>query len=408
MALTAMGAQPIVDTDQHVTETIDIWTARVSKKYRDVAPRVETNPKTGRRQWRIGDKWYWTVAGGFVSQAGWPEHPPSAPVEFDEIDTAMYDAHDRLKRLDSYGIDAAILYPNLVGFAANAVVALGAEAANDMVRAYNDYMHEWASADPQRLFPMAMMPFWDMDATCMEIDRCVNLGFKGLLFANKLENIGYPQFLDRHWDPLYARAQDYDIPVNYHIGFDLDSFHEEENVSLIREGDQIDTPLILANSLMANANQIGRIVMSDICERFPRLKLVHVETGFGQYPYYLESLDWYWEVYGLAETLPDRKFPSEYFRRQCYGTHWHERTPESVFEQVADNFMFSTDYPHITSLGPGPAGGTTLTPAEYALEVYGGWSPELRDKALYKNACEVYKIDLHKRDQDTSLDTVGA
>ena len=40
---------PVVDVDSHVIEPADLWTSRVSPKYREQAPHVVADPKTGRQ-----------------------------------------------------------------------------------------------------------------------------------------------------------------------------------------------------------------------------------------------------------------------------------------------------------------------------------------------------------------------
>lgn len=387
----------IVDTDSHVTELPDVWTSRVPKKYAEIVPHVGVHPKTGRRHWRVGDAWYWPVAGAGTSQAGWHEYLPSSPWEYEEVDPAIYKAEQRLERLDEYGIDIQLIYPNLIGFVSAALIPLGYDVATMCVRAWNDFMWEWCSADHRRLVPMAMLPFWDIDASLAEMERCVNLGFKGVLFANKFERINLPSFVSEHWDRVYAAAQDFDVPINYHLGFD--SFDErmaqdgaraamrdsgpEATVRFINDG---------INAFMTQPGVLGRLLTSGICERFPRLRFVSVETGFGQFPFYLEMLDWYWKQYNGGKILP--LLPSEYFRRQCFATYWFERSTLEQLRLYPDNFMFSTDYPHGTSLSPGPCGGTTLKPSEYAALGHSSLDPALRTKVLSTNAAALYKLDL--------------
>ena len=40
---------------------------------------------------------------------------------------------------------------------------------------------------------------------------------------------------------------------------------------------------------------IATLLVSDIFDRFPRLQVVSVESGFGYLPFLLESLDWEWK-----------------------------------------------------------------------------------------------------------------
>jgi uncharacterized protein len=390
----------IVDTDSHITEPPDVWTARVPKKYAEVVPRVAVHPKTGRRHWIVGDVWYWPVAGAGTSQAGWKEYLPSTPWEYDEVDPAVYKAEDRLRRLDEYGIEIQLVYPNLIGFISPALIPLGTEVATLCVQAWNDFIWEWCSADARRLVPMAALPFWDIDASLAEMERCVNIGFKGVLFANKFERIGLPSFVSGHWDRVYAAAQDFDVPINYHLGFDSNEERMAEDTGAAAKAQLLEAApeerrAALINGIDAFMTQpgvLGRLLTSGICERFPNLKFVSVETGFGQFPFYLEMLDWYWRQYNGATMLP--LLPSEYFRRQCFATYWFEQSTLERLPLYPDNFMFSTDFPHGTSLSPGPCGGTTLKPYEYAAVGHSSLDPAIRTKALSGNAAAIYKLDL--------------
>jgi len=385
-------ARSVIDADSHVLEPADLWTSRVPSKYAESVPHVAVEPTSGHRHWRVGDAWLWPV--GFWAQAGWKDYPPLQPWEYEDAERGSYDPKARLAKLDEYGIEAQVLYPNLIGFQAPRFEALGPELALLCTAAYNDYLlEEWAAADRKRFVPIAMLPFWDLEASVKEMQRCVELGHKGILFANKFERVDLPNFCDPYWDPVYAAAQEMDIPVNFHIGFTLDSAHKPDASVLASRRDNLAEArkaksLESASLLMGQCDTLGKLLTSGLCRRFPRLKLVSVETGFGQVPFYLEALDWHWKAHGNPV---DDLLPSEYFTRQCYGTLWFERTTLALLEQYPDNFMFSTDYPHPTSLSPGPASPAEL-PKDHIEHGYAGLDPTLVDKVLSRNAKAVYGL----------------
>jgi uncharacterized protein len=399
MTQVAMGPLPIIDADSHVTEPPDVWTSRVPQRFQHLVPQVDLHPQTGHNHWRIGDAWFWPVAGGLLTQAGWPEHVPSQPFEYEEADPGAFDPVKRLERMDEYGIDIQLLYPNLIGFAAMTLIPLGIEVSSMIVRAYNDFIWEWSAADRGRLVPMAMIPFWDTDAAIAELGRCADVGFRGILFANKFEKIGLPSFVDPYWDKIYDAVQALDLPINYHVGFgDREDMLREEEAAKRRAANTEElrqAALRPAVVFMSQNYILGEILTSGVCERFPRLKFVNVETGFGHIPFYLEALDWHFRVYGNPTEM--RLPPSEYFRRQCYGTYWFEKDTLRLLDLFPDNFMFSTDYPHSTSLAPGPGGATEVMPADYVADAHKELSPEIRDKACFGNANAIYKLDLTRR-----------
>jgi predicted TIM-barrel fold metal-dependent hydrolase len=239
-----------------------------------------------------------------------------------------------------------------------------------------------------------MLPYWDRDATLNEMERCVSAGYKGILFANKFEKVGLPGFCDPYWDSIYAAAQEMDIPVNFHIGFsnvEHSDNYTAENIADAKEHVEMmkrTRAAFVANTLMAQASVLGTVLTSGLCERFPRVKLVSTESGFGHVPYYLEVMDYHWTAFGNPR---DSMLPSEYFRRQCYGTLWHERTTLRLLDLFPENFMFSTDYPHPTSLIPGPA-STALPAAEHAQKYYADLDPVIRENVLSANAKKLYRL----------------
>jgi len=83
--------------------------------------------------------------------------------------------------------------------------------------------------------------------------------------------------------------------------------------------------------------------------------------------------------------------PSEYFRRQIYSCFWFEKGPsfEAALELYPDNMMWETDFPHPTSMSPGPA-TLAVAPSEYATEALQNVSADIVKKALHSNAARVY------------------
>jgi predicted TIM-barrel fold metal-dependent hydrolase len=379
----------VVDTDSHVTEPPDLWTSRVSSKWGDAVPHVAKNPETGHSHWRIGDHWLMPV--GFYATAGWKEFPPFTPNELDDVDAGSWNPVERLKRMDEYGLYAQVLYPNLIGFETPLFMRMGPELSLECTRAYNDFITEFAATDRKRFIPISMVPFWDLDAAVEEMKRCREMGHRGVLFANQYEKVGLPPFWDTYWDPVLNTAQDLGMSINFHVGFtsSTDGSAAALQVMLSQFSARAATAGT-ALGLMSNAQAIATIVTSGLCDRFPRLKFVSVESGFGFLPYLLESLDWHWKGYGAG--ADSELLPSEYFKRQVYGCFWFERQTLPLLEHYPDNFMFETDYPHPTSMSPGPCSPAIL-PKDHILSAFEKVPLEIARKALYGNAANVYGLE---------------
>ena len=88
------------------------------------------------------------------------------------------------------------------------------------------------------------------------------------------------------------------------------------------------------------------------------LNFVSVESGVGWIPFALDALDWQWKNCGVALEHPEYDLlPTEYFKRQIYGCFWFEVEPARfAIERLGDdNILYETDFPHPTSMSPGPA-----------------------------------------------------
>src|SRR5262249_12589571 len=105
---------------------------------------------------------------------------------------------------------------------------------------------------------------------------------------------------------------------------------------------------------------------------------------------------WHWRNKGAFLHSP--MLPSEYFARQCYGTLCYETATLRLLDLFPDNFMFSTDYPHQSSLVPGPA-SAALVPRRHVEQVFKDLPEAVARKALSGNAADVYGL--------TTLTTLG-
>ena len=117
--------------------------------------------------------------------------------------------------------------------------------------------------------------------------------------------------------------------------------------------------------------------MSGVCHRYPGIKFVSVESGYGWLPSFVESLDWQWLNSGAAQAYPEREMPSVYFRRQIMGMFWFEHESiRRLADIYPDNLMFETDFPHPTSLSPGPA-SSAENPKDVVRAVFEGLPEDL-------------------------------
>jgi predicted TIM-barrel fold metal-dependent hydrolase len=389
---------PVVDVDAHISEPPDLWTSRLPEKYQDIAPRVVQLPvaQDGGPEdvWTIGDQPI--VSAWQFAIAGYTDFFPAHPSLQSEAHPGSYDSFERLKVMDEHGISRQVLYPNLLAFYQPGFLRVGdAEFHLSCVRAYNDFLTDFASAAPDRLVPISVLPVWDIEASIAEMQRCAELGHRGILFSNSPDKAGLPILRDPHWHRLFAAAQEARMPVNFHVAAGT---VDENLIAAMAPGKGVaqtaaDTAKQTTLGLLSNAAAIVEVIFSGLCERFPELDFISVESGYGYVPYLIETMDWQWLNNGAAKAHPERLKPSEYFRRQVYSTFWFEhQTLSRLIEDYEDNVMFESDFPHPTCLAPGPASFADTAAVMIEQNLSGLPERTLR-KVLHDNAARVYRLD---------------
>jgi predicted TIM-barrel fold metal-dependent hydrolase len=378
----------VIDVDTHLTEPADTWTARVPLAIRDQVPHIE----------RIEARDCWVAGGqrlgapGFYSMAGYDGLlPGTIPETYDDIAPAMYDSKARLEFLDAEGIYAQVLYPNVGGFGNGYFLRLGdRDVVAACVRAYNDFLTDWCSADPDRLVAICALPFWDLDLAVAELQRCLDNGHRAVNFCNQPQAYGLPELAEHHWDPIWALAQEAGVPISFHVGgggmgtLMTDPAH----MGLMTNFAKVSSLIFLDNMRC-----IADLIFGGVCHRFPNLDFVSVESGVGWIPGALEAFDWQWRNGGVVSEHPDYDLlPSEYFRRQIYGCFWFEEgVALDAIARYPDNLLFETDYPHPTCQHPGPR-TPAQRPRDYASKLLAGIDDAVGEKVLHGNAARLYRV----------------
>ena len=392
--MTIIEARPfadlkVIDVDTHISEPVDLWTSRAPAKYADRVPTVIDTP--GGLYWSVDGVMLGKALGGSVIThdrvkvpgpgfIGWPagSNDPSAS-----------DMGARLEVMDEMGIYAQILYPNSAGFGSQAFAKIAdAELRRLCASIYNEAMLEIQETSGGRICPMALLPWWDIDAAVREAEHVADQGFHGVTMHSDPQNLGLPDLGDRAWDPLWAVCADRGLPINFHIGASETSLTWFGSTPWPSQDDEKKLAIGSTMMFLSNGRILANMIYSLVLERFPTLKLVSVESGVGWIPSFLEALD-----YQLLESAPKaaEQFsmrPSDYFRRQVWGCFWFERAsvPAAVEALGADRILFETDYPHPTCLYPDPLGQITELAAKLG--------PDVMRRVLQDNAAEVYGIDV--------------
>src|SRR5215470_8612203 len=115
----------------------------------------------------------------------------------------------RLKEMDDAGIDIQVL-----SHGAPSAQKIGADIAVALIRRVNDRLHQAIATHPTRFAGFAALPTADPEAAADELERCVaKLGFKGAM----IHGLAHGKFVDdRQFWPIYARAEQLDVPIYLH------------------------------------------------------------------------------------------------------------------------------------------------------------------------------------------------
>jgi predicted TIM-barrel fold metal-dependent hydrolase len=376
----------VIDCDTHITEPGDVWTSRLPAKWSDDAPRI-VRDDDGRDNWQFGTA-HRIVPVGVTAVAGWSEPFPAAPRNMDEIPAAAHDATARLAYMDEIGVWASALYPNIGGFGNESFLSLpDPELKLACVRAYNDWLIDWSEPDPRRFIAIMATPYWDIDATVVEIERAAAIGHKGILFTGEPQEFGMPYLGDRHWDPLWSVAADTGLPISFHIGSgDFTKDFAPDRIAAHGVGPTVSRSTV--SLFLKNAQQVTDLVSSGVLPRFPDTKFVSVESGIGWVPFVLESLDYTFEYSHVRNERPEFELrPSEYFHRQVFACYFYEEyAPNDLLDMIGtENVLFETDYPHPVCLY-----GNVREKISAGLER----QPDAAARRLlFDNAAALYRVD---------------
>ncbi len=391
-----MGDLKIIDADSHFSEPADLWTSRVSAQQRSRVPAL--GKFDGQVAWLLdGD--YFCGLGGNTIGIGQQKVLGINSLQFEEIDSDMWTVPGRLALMDQQGVHAAVLYPNAIGFSSNAFLGIDDVAQRNFIMSiYNDSMVDAQHESGERLLPQAVLPLWDMDETLKEMARLADKGIRGFTITDKPHLVGLPDLDAPYFAPMWNLANEMGSVINFHIGSGSpvtkgkQKFITETDSSDIywqSYGPQRRLAILATQFYMSNARIIINLIMSNMFDLYPNVKIVSAESGIGWIPFMLEACEYQLDqmVTTDAERSLQTRRPTEYFRSNIYVMSWFEKSAMKVLEDVGlDNVMLETDIPHPTCLYPNTR--------DYFAEVTKDLTPEVRQKLVQDNAARVYGVQL--------------
>lgn len=276
-----------------------------------------------------------------------------------------YDPEARIEDMDKYGIDTQI-----ISLTWPSVELIAAEEGIAWAKSINDYFSQVCQRYAGRFHAYATLPYQDVDAAIKELDRAYHdLGVKGIMLFSNIK--GKP-ITSLEFYPIYAKAEEYDLPILIHPAVPL-------TAEAMRE---VRLPFPLFGFTLDTTMAVVSLIFQGVLEKFPQLKLIHAHLG-GVVPYMVGRIDDSFKNYSKEYGLELPMAPSDYYKRQVYvdSISYHLPAMRCCLDWLGpDHIMLGTDYAHPV--------GHIEDAIRYVRDM--GLSKEDTDKILGGNASRIF------------------
>ena len=279
-----------------------------------------------------------------------------------------YDVEPRIKDMDKYGHDIHILSLTFPG-----VEMIPAAEGIAWAKRANDYLAEVCHKYPERFYALAALPYQDMDEAMKELDRAYkDLGAKGIMMFSNINGklITSPEF-----EPLYAKAAEYELPILIHPTTPLTA----EVMKKVR------LPFQLFGFTLDTTMAVIGLIFQGVLEKYPKLNIIHSHLG-AVVPYLVSRMEDSFRGYAKEWGIELPKTPSQYYKKQVYvdSINYHVPALRCCLDWMgADHICLGTDYAHRV--------GRPERAVAYIKEL--GLSEEDTDKILGGNAARIFKLE---------------
>lgn len=370
----------VIDADRHVLEPSDLFANYLPAKFRDRV-RIEGPNQTLRfvdgepisdadklRPIRKQEDYGFT----FAASKSWRE-------TFADALAAKFDAASNVRDMEREGVDVSVLFPTLglyIMWRSN----LEPELSAAICRAYNTWLADYCSYESPRCRPHSAAR--SGAGRRRAEDAREKLGLVGIFWRpNKLCG---RTLLSPDYFPIYEVAADLGVPLCVHEG--ARTVLEQAGSDRYSEfGRHIAChPL---EQMLACLN----FCADGVLEKFPKLKVAHLESGCGWVPFWLERMDEHWEHEGQGRAKVTKEKPSYYFKRQCWAScEAGEELAPAFVEHVGEDYLtIATDYPHSDCIGKFP--GRTVGD----LTLNHRLSTDAKQKILWDNPLRLYGLNVN-------------
>jgi len=239
--------------------------------------------------------------------------------------------------MDAMGVDIAVMFPT-------PMLQLGlhpqVEVEVALARAYNRWFTERVLAKEPRIRSMLYLPFNEPEAAFRMVQEFGEVeGVCGFMVTSaRLRPVHHNSYLK-----TYALMEEMGLPLAFHAGY---NWNDHEMGMLNRFISVHAIGFVLYNMI-----HLTNWIINGLPERFPKLKVLWVESGLAWIPFMMQRLDnEYMMRSSEAPALKHR--PSDYMREMFFSSQPMEMTDMAALEQTfrmikaETQLLYSSDYPH--------------------------------------------------------------
>jgi len=243
-----------------------------------------------------------------------------------------------LRWMDAMSVDYACLFPTSM---LNVGLHPQVEMEVDLCWAYNRWISEKVLPEAQgRIFSMLSLPFSDPEASMEQVKA---FGSRPGVSGFMVTTVRTLPVHHNAYMKLYAELEERGLAIAFHSG---PNWSEPVFKSCNR--------FISVHALsfpLYNMLHLTNWVINGLCERFPKLKVIWIESGLAWLPFMMQRLDHEFMLRSSECPLLKRK-PSEYIQDMYYTTQPMEvqnlKALECTFDMIKaeTQLLFASDYPH--------------------------------------------------------------
>ncbi|NQZ95852.1 MAG: amidohydrolase family protein [Myxococcales bacterium] len=271
-----------------------------------------------------------------------------------ESGKSLHPAHDstvseRLDWMDRVGTDHCLVNP---GAYFEELYFLGPEFRAEGVKRCNRYLGEQL-ADTNRLHPIAMIDFTDLDAAVTELEEARSLGARGFFLVTDYGrppgavSPGHPD-----WDRVWSAATSLGMMAVIHVGNTFRDYGGWGDIGWqLPESAGIPGLVRLANTKVDQtaANLLSALLFGGVLQRHPKLTVLIEETHAGWLPWFVKSAGRAAASNPVLGDWPYSRTGEEMLRDQVRLTPLPGFGDDDALEVLAalpDMTVWSSDYPH--------------------------------------------------------------